>query len=301
MYLCYIDEAGNGQTLDPSRPDAPPVLVVGGFTVHDSCIKQLTWDFLTVKKTYRPQLGRARHLSEVIHTEVKGADVRKDIRVGNRDRRRAATLLVDSVLGLLERYNARVLARVWVKQEGHAVNETGVYSTSVGSLTETFQAQLLDSHSRGVMILDSRTKSKNAPNVHCVTTRKYRAGGDLLKGVIESPVFGHSDTHTLLQLADLVVSSLLFPIACHAYLGDVAWNVHCDDAYRPLREEFGERLKKLQFRYQDPSGKWRGGIVVSDRRTAQPSSLMFRPGKADAHAVMIPVQQSGGGSLPSGV
>lgn len=301
MYLCYIDEAGNGQTLDPSRPDAPPVLVVGGFTVHDSCIKQLTWDFLTVKKTYRPQLGRARHLSEVIHTEVKGADVRKDIRVGNRDRRRAATLLVDSVLGLLERYNARVLARVWVKQEGHTVNETGVYSTSVGSLTETFQAQLLDSHSRGVMILDSRTKSKNAPNVHCVTTRKYRAGGDLLKGVIESPVFGHSDTHTLLQLADLVVSSLLFPIACHAYLGDVTWNVHCDDAYRPLQEEFGERLKKLQFRYQDPSGKWRGGIVVSDRRTAQPSSLMFRAGKADAHAVMIPVQQSGGGSLPSGV
>ncbi|WTB90142.1 DUF3800 domain-containing protein [Streptomyces cellulosae] len=299
--MCYIDEAGNGQTLDPSRPDAPPVLVVGGFTVHDSCIKQLTWDFLTVKKTYRPQLGRARHLSEVIHTEVKGADVRKDIRVGNRDRRRAATLLVDSVLGLLERYNARVLARVWVKQEGHTVNETGVYSTSVGSLTETFQAQLLDSHSRGVMILDSRTKSKNAPNVHCVTTRKYRAGGDLLKGVIESPVFGHSDTHTLLQLADLVVSSLLFPIACHAYLGDVTWNVHCDDAYRPLQEEFGERLKKLQFRYQDPSGKWRGGIVVSDRRTAQPSSLMFRAGKADAHAVMIPVQQSGGGSLPSGV
>ncbi len=238
----------------------------------------------------------------MIHTEVKGADVRKDIRVGNRDRRRAATLLVDSVLGLLERCNARVLARVvWVKQEGHAVNETGVYSTSVGSLTETFQAQLLDSHSCGVMILDCRTKSKNAPNVHCVTTRKYRAGGDLLKGVIESPVFGHSDTHTLLQLADLVVSSLLFPVACHAYLGDVTWNVHCDDAYRPLREEFGERLKKLQFRYQDPSGKWRGGIVVSDRRTAQPSSLMFRPGKADARAVMIPVQQTGGGSLPSGV
>ncbi|MGW0076362.1 DUF3800 domain-containing protein [Streptomyces cellulosae] len=245
MSLCYIDEAGNGQTLDPSRPDAPPALVVGGFTVHDSCVKQLTWGFLTVKKTYRPQLGRARHLAEVIHTEVKGADVRKDIRVGNRDRRRAAMLLVDSVLGLLERCNARVLARVWVKQEGHTVNETGVYSTSVGSLTETFQAQLLDSHSRGVMILDSRTKSKNAPNVHCVTTRKYRAGGDLFKGVIESPVFGHSDTHTLLQLADLAVSSLLFPVACHAYLGDVTWNVHCDDAAASWCPTAGPRSRRV--------------------------------------------------------
>jgi len=60
----------------------------------------------------------------------------------------------------------------------------------------------------------------------------------------------------------------------------VTWNVHCDDAYRPLREQFGRRLKKLQFRYQDSQGKWRGGIVVSDRRTQQPSSLMFGPKKA---------------------
>lgn len=299
LYLCYVDEAGNGQTLDPSRPDAPPVLVVGGFTVHDSHIKHLTWDFLNVKKKYRPWLRGAKHLSEVIQTEIKGSDVRKDVRVGNRDQRRAAILLVDSVLGLLERCNARLLARVWVKQEGFPFDETGVYSTSIGSLTETFQAQLLDCHSRGMMVLDSRTKSKNAPNVHCVTTRKFRAGGDLLKGVIESPVFGHSDTHTLLQVSDLVVSSLLFPIACHAYLSDVTWNVHCDDAYRPLRERFGQRLMKLQFRYQDPVGKWRGGIVVSDRRTTQPSSLMFGPLSATPPLAAIPAQQADGDGLPT--
>ncbi|MER6112048.1 DUF3800 domain-containing protein [Streptomyces hirsutus] len=299
MYLCYIDEAGNGQTLDPAKPDAPPVLIVGGFTVQDSRIKQLTWDFLNVKKRYRPQLRNASRLSEVIYTEIKGSDVRKDIRVGNRDQRRAAILLVDSVLSLLERHGARLLARVWVKQEGRAFDETGVYSTSVGSLNETFQAQLLDCHARGVMILDSRTKSKNAPNVHCVTTRKYRAGGDILKGVVESPVFGHSDTHTLLQLSDLIVSSLLFPIACHAYLSDVTWNVHCDDAYRPLRERFGVRLMKLQFRYRDPVGKWRGGVVVSDRRTEQPSSLMFGPGKPVASEIVIPVQQVDGEGLRS--
>lgn len=82
--------------------------------------------------------------------------------------------------------------------------------------------------------------------VHCVTARKYRTGGDSLRGVIESPVFGHSDTHTLLQLADLVVSLLLFPIACHTYMNDVTWNVHCDDAYQPLREQFGERNSRAR-------------------------------------------------------
>lgn len=86
---------------------------------------------------------------------------------------------------------------------------------------------------------------------------------------------------------------------CHAYLSDVTWNVHCDDAYRPLREEFGARLKKLQFRYQDPVGKWRGGVVVSDRRMARPSSLMFGPGKPVTSGVVIPAQQADDGGLPS--
>ncbi|MGW3162744.1 DUF3800 domain-containing protein [Streptomyces sp. NPDC001142] len=298
MHLCYIDEAGNGQTLDPAKPDAPPVLVIGGFTVPRSQVKELTWAFLKVKKHYRPQLQHVTHLSELIQHEIKGSDVRKNLRAGNHSWRRAAMELVSSLLDILERHDARLLARVWIKEEGLAFNESGVYPTSVGSLTETFQAQLAHEHSRGMMVLDSRTKVKNAPNVHCVTTRKYRTGGDGLRGIIESPVFGHSDTHTLLQVSDLVVSSLLFPIACHAYLNDLKWNVHCDDAYAPLREEFGERLKKLQFRYQDASGKWRGGIVVSDRRTAQSSSLMFGDGKHVGVGAVIPGQQVGPRGVP---
>ncbi|MEU6440490.1 DUF3800 domain-containing protein [Streptomyces sp. NPDC047046] len=293
MHLCYVDEAGNGQTLDPARPDAPPVLVVGGFTVPRNHVRSLTWAFLDVKKHYRPQLRNAEQLSDVIQHEIKGADVRKNLRAGNHGWRRAAMELISSLLDMLEAHEARVLARVWIKEEGQAFDESGVYPSSVAALNETFQAQLAHEHSRGMMVLDSRTKVKNAPNVHCVTTRKYRAGGDVLRGVIESPVFGHSDTHTLLQVADLLVSSLLFPIACHAYLSDVSWNVHCDDAYAPLREQFGHRLKKLQFRYQDPSRKWRGGIVVSDRRTRQSSSLMFGAPEASRTAASIPAQPQG--------
>ncbi|MEU8505519.1 hypothetical protein AB0C40_12480 [Streptomyces brevispora] len=82
-----------------------------------------------------------------------------------------------------------------------------------------------------------------------------------------------------------------------AYLNDLTWNVHCDDAYAPLREQFGERLKKLQFRYQDAGGKRRGGIVVSDRRTGQSSSPMFGDGKPVA-TVIPGGQQSGPGGVP---
>lgn len=275
MHLCYIDEAGNGQTLDPATPDAPPALVIGGFTVDRTHLKSLTWDFLEVKKQFRPQLRRLPYLSDVIRTEIKGSDVRRDLRAGNRNARRAAMLLIDALLDILERYDARVVARVWVKEEGRAIDETGVYSSSISALTENFQQQLAHEHSRGMLVLDSRTKVKNAPNVHCVTTRKYRSGGDDYRGIIESPVFGHSDTHTLLQLADLVVSSMLFPIACQTYSSDLAWNVHCDGAYEPLRERIGQRLRKLQFRWRDPVGKWKGGVVVSDRRFGRSAGLML--------------------------
>jgi hypothetical protein len=141
VHLCYIDEAGNGQTLEPVRPDAPPVLVIGGLTVPRARVKDLTWDFLGAKKHYRPELRRAAHLSEVIQHEIKGAELRKNIRSGSRSWQRAAMELIGSLLDILERHEARVLARVWVKEAGLAFDEPKVYSSSVGSLTQTFQAQ----------------------------------------------------------------------------------------------------------------------------------------------------------------
>ncbi|MFI6057352.1 hypothetical protein [Streptomyces sp. NPDC051286] len=38
------------------------MLIVGGFTVPRSRVKGLTWDFLNIKKHYRPQLGHVIHL-----------------------------------------------------------------------------------------------------------------------------------------------------------------------------------------------------------------------------------------------
>jgi len=47
----------------------------------------------------------------------------------------------------------------------------------------------------------------------------------------------------------------------------------------------------MRFRYQDPVGKWRGGIVVSDRRTQQSSGLMSGPARTAARpAPAIPGQ-----------
>lgn len=76
-------------------------------------------------------------------------------------------------------------------------------------------------HTTGLMILDSRTKVKNVGSVHGIITRKFKSGGDNLANLIESPVFGHSDSHIGLQLADIVASAGIFPMACAAYCDDL--------------------------------------------------------------------------------
>ena len=43
MYLCYVDESGDGQTVHPSTPEAPPVMVIGGIVVEESALVHRAW------------------------------------------------------------------------------------------------------------------------------------------------------------------------------------------------------------------------------------------------------------------
>lgn len=110
----------------------------------------------------------------------------------------------------------------------------------------------------------------------------------------ESPVFGHSDTHLGLQIADLLVSAVLAPSAAVTYANDLTGNVHCHPGFIEVRDRHCPRLGKLQHRYQAPTGKWTGGVVVSDARGHQSAAKLFAPaGTAlTAPAVVIPGQRS---------
>jgi len=92
----------------------------------------------------------------------------------------------------------------------------------------------------------------------------------------EVPLFAHSDNHVGLQIADLIASSIVSPMAAYAY-GAPTGSVHSSDRYEAVRQDHGEVLRKLQYRYRDETGRWRGGIVVSDNVHKRPGSLLFRP------------------------
>ena len=98
-------------------------------------------------------------------------------------------------------------------------------------------------------------------------------------GLADMPVFGHSDNHAGLQIADLLCSAVLAPIACVVYAGAYAsWNRHCDSGFLDLREQFGSRLQALTFSWFNPQNKRTGrSVVVRDPIGKRSTSLMWGP------------------------
>jgi hypothetical protein len=93
----------------------------------------------------------------------------------------------------------------------------------------------------------------------------------------EVPLFAASNNHAGLQIADLLASALVFPMAVAAYGSPNTASVHATPRYQEVRQYFGARLRALQYRYRDETGRWRGGLVASDKAQQRTGSLLFGP------------------------
>ena len=236
-------------------------------------------EFIRLKKDFEPSLAHVdRTLSDLIRFEIKGSKLRRDVRAdrGGRNTRRRAIGFIDKTIRLLEDHNGRIIGKVIVKADGFAIEDKHEYPRAVQELAVSFNSQAASSKSEGIMILDSRTKVKNEGNVHHITTRKFRRGGDMYPYLHEAPLFGHSDTHVPLQIADLLASALIFPIACLQYTPSDGSNVHTSQHYQQLHDKFGERLAKLEHRYVNSDGHKRGGFQVVDPVEKRATHLLFR-------------------------
>lgn len=272
MLLAYVDESGDEQPL--RTPTDPPVLVIAGIVVDHERVKNLVWEYLQLKKAFNKSLQKKEvRLSDLINFEVKGSSLRKDIRSATRRNRRRAFRFLDSVLDLLAEEHATVLGEIYVK--GERPLKRWVYSEAVAAIAEQFEVQLRAANTQGSMILDARTKTKNTPSVHRVTTKRFKTGGDPFPHLIESPTFGHSDAHVVLQIADVLASALLFPMACAGYCGCLIHNVHLNDEFAAVRQQYATKLRLLEHRYF-ADGKRCGGIRVTDDLNHQPTLQLYQ-------------------------
>lgn len=278
MYFCYVDEAGCTGALPSARSPIQPVFALVGLTIKHSRISDLTREFLKLKQRFFPGLmANAPHYLDRVLLEVKGSELRADLRSTSRRRQRAAIGFLDHLLRLVEISDAKLFGRVLIKRIGEQINSRSIYTASTQAICQYFQAFLGTQADEGFIIADSRTKAQNARVSHSIFTKKFKVAGDEYDRILEMPTFGHSENHAVLQIVDAVCSALVFPMAAHAYCLGRITSVHVSDNYGRLRTRFGERLMRLQFRYQNEDGWWRGGLTMNDALGHRSGSLLFRP------------------------
>jgi len=229
-------------------------------------LQELTSDLINLKQSYfRRLLPPNANFLDWLLTEIKGAEIRKSIREGGRNKRRAAFRVLDRLFEIADNNNIRISGRIFIKPLGGRFDGRAVYTSSVQIIARAFQAYLSEQRSFGQMICDSRDKSSNTRVAHSLLTQIHRAGTNPLDRFLEIPTYGHSDNHAGLQLADLLVSAVLAPLAVQTYCATtLADTTLLSPEYLKLRDRYGARLKKLQFRYQDEGDRWAGGLSLSN-------------------------------------
>ena len=239
-------------------------MVILGVVVEASAVPALTRDFLALKRMYFPGRYASGRALDHILVEIKGGEILQMTRSGSRNLRRQAEQVRKESLAVLIAHDCRVIGRVWIKESGKAMDPTASNCYAVQDLSRHFCEYLTARGDSGVVMADGRSHTMNLRVAHSIFTQKWRTGGDPYATLSEVPLFAASDNHAGLQIADMVASTLVFPMAAAAYAPARPGNPHSSVRYADVRATFGAQLRSLQHRYRDENGRWRGGIVVSD-------------------------------------
>jgi hypothetical protein len=275
LTFCYLDEAGDTGVLPTATSPVQPLFCILGLTLDAARLKEFTLDFLDLKHRFFPNRFRpaGTRLGRLL-VEIKGSDLRAVFRTADRRLQRHHIRLFRGLLALLNRHQCRIFGRVWVKPIGGPMDGHAVYSFSTQSICTTLQNLLNEHNDTGLVIADSRTKAQNSKVSFSVFTQHFCTAGSPYSRVLETPTFGHSENHAGLQACDWLCSGLLFPLAAYAFCAGHVNNVHVHTGYAVLKNEFGPPIKDLQHRFRE-TGRWRGGIVVSDEIDHKPGWHLF--------------------------
>jgi hypothetical protein len=295
MHICYIDESGDSQPVQSNIDDKQPMLIVAGLFVDAQRISRITDEFISLKRRFYPKLFKdERHALNVLLKEIKGSDLRSDVRrypVTN-PRIEHHFKFIDGVLSICKAHGIKLVARVWVKKYGQALDDRSVYTITAQNIAKRFQHFLIDQESRGMIIADFRDPARNRYVAHSIFTQKHKLGkgGDAYPSIEEAAVFGISDNHACLQIADLICSTILYPIAGRIVCDGTFNNVHTHPNYDSIVQRYSKRIKAMQYHCAE-NGQRRWGITVDDphgRRT----SIFPQPRPVAPTQVAVPLQAS---------
>ena len=276
MKMCYVDESGDTGPFDPDERNSQPIFLLCALMLDQGDLEFLTREIIQLKQVHFPSYGQGvAHWHDWLKVEVKGANLRRALREGHRDSRRHMMGFLDQVLSLLERHGIRLVARVYVKQPNVEFKGASVYSSAIQRIAQAFEDSLMKSNEKGVIVLDSRNKVKNVPVSHGLFTWNFSSHGSAYHYLAELPLFGHSENHAMIQLADWVGSAFLAPMATTAYCAAYKETcVHVAPEFDEIRDRFGQRIKNLQYRFER-EGRKLGGIHVLGGKDTRLNTLQI--------------------------
>jgi Protein of unknown function (DUF3800) len=280
VQLCYVDESGKPQTLTRADADQQPVVAIAGVSLPEQALPAITHEWIELKRLYLPAIrrGSRRGWLDGILEELKGTTLRRGFRSNATARqRKQAVGLLDGLVDLLERHDCRILGRIWVKRLDAPIKGMNMHVSSLQFICSAFHAGLEDDE-RGVVVVDSQTYQHNHRLAHSVFTQRF-SRAPYYERMVDMPLFGHSDNHAGLQIADLLCSAVLAPVACAVYgAGYEPWNGHCDPGFLGIRERYGRRLARLTYDWHNKRLERESpSLVVHDLNTKRPTRLMWEP------------------------
>lgn len=301
MRFLYLDESGCLGRLPVGDKKIQPLHVIAGLIVPQLVVTKITRDWVNLKRQFFPDAIPVDSRGLDWHRfEVKGSALRAAFREGGKRRRRHSQTVLDRALQVLLDSKCQFVAHVYVKEPGKPIDGSALYTYSVQAACTKFHHVLEQNDDQGIVIADSRMPRPNALVSHSVFTQKYKQTGDSLPRILEAPVFGHSNNHAGLQLADLLASALLFPICGHAFLSGFHDSEHVSPAYEAMGRRYWSVLRKLMV----PLSKHRDGwdaVTVSNPVSKRGSTYLMRSYRdATVEEPKLCLHNSGESTNPAG-
>jgi len=241
VITCYVDEAGCPGKLPSASSPVQPFLILAAVALHSADINTFTRQ---VNRLKRANLEAMR--PGAISTgqeEIKGSELRALLRKDPSGHTPAHRFL-DEMLGLLQRFDAQVFAQVAPKPVGAPFDGKAVYASMLFRLARSFHGLLEHRCAEGFMVGDFREPRLNSLMTQAVARSKF-GDRDALPRLLDVPVFGHSESHAGLQVADWLASALIFPMVSHRHAGELKQSAHLHSHDGRLARRYRKRLRAL--------------------------------------------------------
>ncbi len=212
QWACYVDESGSpdAHTI-PLGHGTTPVFTLGGIALPLDRWREYDRAYLYLKREFfAAEIDKSSKIDCV--WEAKG-NMLLGPRNAASERNKAFCY---KVLGLVKTFGGKAIGVTFLKSVKNPLPRTSIYTKGLQILAERFDTFLKENDSTGVLIMDSRMahlrKGSGLDYSVAVSYLSFIFGnkeGQLLKRLVEAPMFADSGLTAGLQIAD-IISALIY-------------------------------------------------------------------------------------------